>query len=64
MLVGVPPYFSNNREQLFSNIEKGELKIPKSLSNESKDLLKKLLERDQNLRLGSGPRDANSIKEH
>lgn len=40
MLVGLPPYFSPNREQLFQNIQRGKLKIPASLSPESKSLLK------------------------
>ena len=39
MLVGVPPYFDNEREVLFENIKRGPLKIPKSLSREAKDLI-------------------------
>jgi len=39
MLVGVPPYFCNNREQLFTNIQKGVLKLPAAISNEAKSLL-------------------------
>ena len=48
MLIGVPPYFSVDRQQLFANIERGKLRIPTSLSSEAKDLLKKLLQRDPN----------------
>ena len=43
MLVGQPPYFSNNREQLFQNIERGKLRVPSSFSFEVKDLLRLLL---------------------
>jgi len=40
MLVGIPPYYANSREQLFYNIENGILKIPSSISEEAKSLLK------------------------
>mmetsp|Transcript_18123 Transcript_18123/g.2956 ORF Transcript_18123/g.2956 Transcript_18123/m.2956 type:complete len:189 (+) Transcript_18123:243-809(+) len=43
MLVGVPPYFSHNREELFNNIQRGRLKIPANLSLEAKSILKGLL---------------------
>ena len=39
MLVGQPPYFCNNKDQLFQNIQKGVLKLPASISNEAKSLL-------------------------
>ena len=39
MLVGIPPYFSNNKEQMFTNIEGGPLRLPHYLSPEAKDLL-------------------------
>ena len=42
LLVGIPPYYSNNREELFENIKKGPLMIPKSLSEECKSLIKKV----------------------
>jgi tRNA A-37 threonylcarbamoyl transferase component Bud32 len=64
MLVGVPPYYANNREQLFYNIEKAPLKIPSYLSNESKSLLKGLLQRNPTKRLGSGKGDSEEIKSH
>lgn len=46
LLVGIPPYYANNkymnliREEIFQNIEKAPLKIPSYLSPESKSLLK------------------------
>jgi len=39
MLVGIPPYFSTQREQLFENIQKGALKLPRSLSMEAQHLI-------------------------
>ena len=32
MLVGCPPYFSPNKQELFNNIQRGVLRIPASLS--------------------------------
>ena len=64
MLVGIPPYYSNNKEQLYQNILKGKLQLPKFLSNEARALLKALLNRNPNKRLGSGNADCNEIKEH
>ena len=39
MLIGIPPYFTKNREQLFQNIQRGPLLIPSCLSEEAKKLL-------------------------
>lgn len=39
MLVGIPPYFSSNRDELFQNIQKAQLKLPKILSDEAKSII-------------------------
>lgn len=52
------------RDQLFKNIEKAELVIPRNVSEQAADLLKKLLSRDPIHRLGAGVRDAEEIKAH
>lgn len=64
MLTGLPPFYCQDRERLFEKIRKSELHYPPSLSPNSKALLKGLLTKDPSKRLGSGPRDANDIKEH
>ena len=64
MLVGIPPYYSNNKEQLYQNIQTGPLQLPKFLSNESRSLLIALLNRNPTKRLGSGANDCSEIKEH
>ena len=64
MIVGIPPFFGNNQQNIFYNIEYGELLIPNFVSKNAEDLLRKLLERDPNKRLGGGRRDAVEIKEH
>ena len=53
MLVGIPPYFTNSKEQIFRNIEKADLKIPNFISNKAQKLIKALLKKDPNFRLGS-----------
>ena len=64
MLVGITPFFTGRKEDIFYNIEYGELKIPNFISEKGSDLLTKLLERDPNKRLGGGLKDAQEIKEH
>mmetsp|Transcript_32028 Transcript_32028/g.47630 ORF Transcript_32028/g.47630 Transcript_32028/m.47630 type:complete len:704 (-) Transcript_32028:565-2676(-) len=64
MLTGLPPFYCQDREKLFEKIRKANLDYPASLSPPSKNLLRGLLTRDPNQRLGSGPRDAEDIKEH
>ena len=32
MLVGLPPYYADSKEQLFYNIENAQLKIPSTIS--------------------------------
>ena len=64
MLVGYSPYYNQNKEQLFYNIQNGVLKLPIGLSNEAKSLLISLLVRNPSKRLGAGPTDAEEIKKH
>lgn len=40
LIVGLPPYYANNREELFNNIENAPLKMPTYISLEGKSLLK------------------------
>jgi serine/threonine protein kinase len=49
---------------LFNNIEEGKLVIPNFISENAKDLLRGLLQRNPKKRLGGGERDAEEIKEH
>ena len=62
LLVGVPPYFTSNQEQIFRNIQKAELYIPPFVSQKAQNLIKNLLKRNPNERLGS-KRDVEEIKE-
>lgn len=64
MIVGMPPYFSKDRNKLFKNIQGGSLKLPLYLSQSVCELIIGLLNRDPRKRLGSGKEDANAIKRH
>jgi serine/threonine protein kinase len=64
MIVGVPPYFSTDRQKLFENIQSGPLKIPHTMSETARNLILQLLNRNPIKRLGAGPRDSEEIKEH
>ena len=63
MIVGITPYFSNNKEQIFFNIENSELSIPQFVSKDAANLLRKLLEKNPLKRIGSSDKDAEEIKE-
>ena len=68
MLVGTPPFYSKDRDQLFHNIQHGTLRLPKALSIEAKTIIRaviitQLLERNPQRRLGSGPKGAEEIKQ-
>ena len=64
MLVGIPPYHSVNQTEMFNNIQRGKLRMPKSISKQAKDFMVKLLNRDPNKRLGATSRDSEELKEH
>ena len=64
MIVGVPPYFSTDRQKLFENIQSGPLKIPHTMSENARNLILQLLNRNPQKRLGAGPRDSEEVKEH
>jgi len=64
MLTGLPPFYTQDREKLFEKIRNSELLYPPSLSPNAKGVLKGLLTKDPERRLGSGPRDADDIKVH
>ena len=64
MIVGITPFFTTRKEDIFHNIEYGELKIPEFVSEGAASLLRGLLQKDPNKRLGGSIKDAQEIKEH
>ena len=63
MLVGVPPFYTNNRQELFERIKFLPPKYPPTISSVTRNLLEGLLRKDPSKRLGS-LRDAEEVREH
>ena len=55
MLCGIPPFYCDNTEKMYDLITRAELRFPKKipLSENAKDLIKKLLVKKQDSRLGA-----------
>lgn len=64
MLTGLPPFYTPNREELFKKIKFYTLRYPDFLSENAKNLLDGLFQKDPEKRLGGGARDAEEIKAH
>jgi len=64
MLVGAPPYYSNDRSDMFDRILHSRLKFPSHLNENSVDLISRLLDRNQSTRLGAGSLGSQEIKDH
>jgi len=58
MLIGIPPFYDKNRNQMFLNIENAPIRWPDkvkhgiSVSEVAKDLIIQLLDRNRFTRLG------------
>ncbi|MGH0155266.1 UNVERIFIED_CONTAM: hypothetical protein FKN15_028968 [Acipenser sinensis] len=63
MLTGAPPFTGENRKKTIDKILKCKLNLPPYLTQEARDLLKKLLKRNASSRLGAGPGDATEIQQ-
>jgi len=53
MVVGEPPYYSDDIPTMYKNIREGILKFPSHISDDCKNCIKGLLERDPAKRLGT-----------
>ena len=63
MLVGIPPYYDDSQDVLLNNIICQKLVLPQFFSKSVKDLLKRLLEKKPEKRIGS-LKGATEIKNH
>ncbi|KAG5306899.1 KS6B1 kinase, partial [Acromyrmex insinuator] len=54
----------NDRRKTIEKILRGKLSLPQYLTPDARDLIRKLLKRQVVQRLGSGPEDAEQIKNH
>ena len=64
MLTGAPPFTGTNRKIITDRVIKGKLQLKKYLTPNAKDILQRLLNRNVKKRLGYGPKDAESVKNH
>ena len=63
LIVGVPPYYSRERLELFENIKHGPLMMPKHITPEAKSFIRGCLQRIPSKRLGA-INDARELKGH
>lgn len=64
MLYGYPPFYDTNTNQMYRYILRDDVTFPAEATPEAKDLLTKLLDKNPETRLGSGPGDMEEIKCH
>jgi len=64
MLTGSPPFTGNNRKTITERVLRGKLQLKNYLTPNAKDIIKRLLNRCVEKRLGAGERDALAVKEH
>ncbi|XP_071442036.1 RAC-beta serine/threonine-protein kinase B [Hetaerina americana] len=64
MLFGRLPFYNKNHEKLFALIVTENVKFPKTVSAEARDMLAGLLVKDPKNRLGGGIEDAQEIMRH
>jgi len=64
MLVGLPPFYSENLNEMYELILKAPLKFPNFVPMEAQSLLRMLLEREEHKRLGAGQTDGAEIRAH
>eukprot|EP00501_MAST-03F_sp_TOSAG23-6_P001903 GSMAST32.ASY1.ANO1.1983.1 assembled CDS len=65
MLTGLPPFYSQERQEMFNKIREASLRFPSYLSSSAVLLLQGLLAKDPTNRLGCGENsDVSEIKDH
>uniref|UniRef100_A0A4W6FG79 protein kinase C n=1 Tax=Lates calcarifer TaxID=8187 RepID=A0A4W6FG79_LATCA len=64
MLVGESPFPGDDEEEVFDSIVNDEVRYPRFLSTEAISIMRRLLRRSPERRLGAGERDAEEVKKH
>ncbi|XP_070305300.1 serine/threonine-protein kinase N2-like [Salvelinus sp. IW2-2015] len=62
MLVGESPFPGDDEEEVFDSIVNDEVRYSRSLSTEAIGIMRRLLRRNPERRLGSGEKDADDVK--
>ncbi|XP_069088408.1 serine/threonine-protein kinase N2 isoform X1 [Pleurodeles waltl] len=64
MLVGESPFPGDDEEEVFDSIVNDEVRYPRFLSTEAISIMRRLLRRNPERRLGAGDKDAEDVKKH
>jgi len=64
MLTGSPPFTGTNRKTITERVIKSKLQLKKYLTPNAKDILRKLLSKQVESRLGFGEKDSLAVKGH
>ncbi|GFP86633.1 serine/threonine-protein kinase atpk2/atpk19 [Phtheirospermum japonicum] len=64
MLTGKPPFVGGNRQKIQQKILKDKVRLPTFLSSDAHSLIKGLLQKEANRRLGCGPGGSDELKGH
>ncbi|XP_030629130.1 serine/threonine-protein kinase N2 isoform X2 [Chanos chanos] len=64
MLVGESPFPGDDEEEVFDSIVNDEVRYPRFLSTEAITIMRRLLRRNPERRLGAGEKDAEEVKKH
>ncbi|CAG9536039.1 unnamed protein product [Cercopithifilaria johnstoni] len=63
MLVGEPPFSGEDEEEIFDSIVNDDVRYPRFLSIESISIMRRLMRKNPEKRLGSGQNDALEVKQ-
>jgi len=64
IVVGIPPFYSQNINEMYNKIKEAPLRFPSSVSAPFRALIVQLLDRNPVTRLGSSEADIEDIKKH
>uniref|UniRef100_A0A8C5RU64 protein kinase C n=1 Tax=Laticauda laticaudata TaxID=8630 RepID=A0A8C5RU64_LATLA len=64
MLVGESPFPGDDEEEVFDSIVNDEVRYPRFLTTEAISIMRRLLRRNPERRLGAGEKDAEDVKKH
>jgi len=64
MLCGLPPFYNQNVNLMYESIIKERVRFPSYITEPARDLILRLLDKNPDARLGSGPDDVEDIKKH
>ncbi|KAI6191453.1 Kinase domain protein [Aphelenchoides bicaudatus] len=64
MLIGEPPFSGEDEEAIFDSIVNDDVRYPRSVSSEATNIMRRLMRKNPEKRIGYGSEDADAIKTH